>query len=472
VYPNEYRAILDLEALPDEMNVLRYRQTEAPAPAFGFGTLPPANQITGDDVADDEPDPFIEPEAKAVRTKADSYTPTDAMAEEAQRGLDWRQEFGRGGTEVGVARARDIANKRGLSLDTVERMVSYFARHEVDKQGQGWSEGEDGYPSAGRIAWALWGGDAGRTWAEAIADDNDDTEPTGTEGKSARKADRACECVSCGKGGGSVVKAADDAGAAGGDRAASGVRSNDAPDLTKLKAFETEWDDTANVPKSTLRIFTDFAERMNTWYVATIPSMVNDSAGVDPPGPKSMEAFGKITDDFIGKVLTNGAAVNIAKLPGVTESTWNIANEPAMAYIRSRGLELAKSVPDTLVGVVQSAIEKELAAGTTVDKIRDAIRAEAPQLSGYEAERLARTETTNAFVEGGRQAWVEAGVQKKRWLLAGGPCPECEAVAAKYPNEIPIDEPFESNGWVGQGPSRHPNCRCDLAPGLEYDDNE
>jgi hypothetical protein len=47
-------------------------------------------------------------------------------------------------------------------------MTSYFARHEVDKQGEGWSPGEDGFPSAGRIAWALWGGDAGRTWAEKI----------------------------------------------------------------------------------------------------------------------------------------------------------------------------------------------------------------------------------------------------------------------------------------------------------------
>jgi hypothetical protein len=47
-------------------------------------------------------------------------------------------------------------------------MRSYFARHEVDKQGTGWSPGEDGYPSAGRIAWALWGGDAGRAWANRI----------------------------------------------------------------------------------------------------------------------------------------------------------------------------------------------------------------------------------------------------------------------------------------------------------------
>lgn len=92
--------------------------------------------------------------------------PTDAMKAEARRGLDWRKEFGRGGTEVGVARARDIANGKDLPRATIARMVSYFARHEVDKQGKGWSPGEDGYPSAGRIAWALWGGDPGKSWAE------------------------------------------------------------------------------------------------------------------------------------------------------------------------------------------------------------------------------------------------------------------------------------------------------------------
>ena len=91
--------------------------------------------------------------------------PTATMAEEAQRGLDWRKEHGRGGTEVGVARARQLVNRQELSPDTVRRMVSYFARHEVDKQGEGFSPGEDGYPSAGRIAWALWGGDAGKSWA-------------------------------------------------------------------------------------------------------------------------------------------------------------------------------------------------------------------------------------------------------------------------------------------------------------------
>lgn len=103
------------------------------------------------------------------QTTSSNFRPTNEMATEARRGLAWREEYGRGGTEVGVARARDISNRKNLSEETINRMVSYFARHEVDKQGKGWSSGDEGYPSAGRIAWALWGGDPGRTWAKKKA---------------------------------------------------------------------------------------------------------------------------------------------------------------------------------------------------------------------------------------------------------------------------------------------------------------
>lgn len=100
----------------------------------------------------------------------ESYKPTDEMAGEAELGLKWREEYGRGGTEVGVARARDISNKRNLSFDTVQRMNSYFSRHEIDKEAIGWEDGEEGFPTAGRIAWQLWGGDAGRDWAKRIVE--------------------------------------------------------------------------------------------------------------------------------------------------------------------------------------------------------------------------------------------------------------------------------------------------------------
>lgn len=92
-------------------------------------------------------------------------TPTEAMAEEAQRFKDWRTEGHKGGTDVAVARATQLVNRQELSPETVRRMHSFFSRHEIDKDAEGFSPGEDGYPSPGRVAWAAWGGDPGQSWA-------------------------------------------------------------------------------------------------------------------------------------------------------------------------------------------------------------------------------------------------------------------------------------------------------------------
>ena len=90
--------------------------------------------------------------------------PTESMASNAKRGLELRAKFGRGGTAVGVARARDLSNRTNLSPETVARMYSFFSRHEVDKQGKDWDNAER--PSNGKIAWLLWGGDSGYAWSK------------------------------------------------------------------------------------------------------------------------------------------------------------------------------------------------------------------------------------------------------------------------------------------------------------------
>ena len=92
--------------------------------------------------------------------------PTQEIADEAEQALEWRAEFGRGGTEVGVARARDLKNRVNLSIRTIKRMFSFLSRHEVDKKGKGFYKGDEGFPSAGRIAWGLWGGDPGFAWTK------------------------------------------------------------------------------------------------------------------------------------------------------------------------------------------------------------------------------------------------------------------------------------------------------------------
>jgi hypothetical protein len=100
----------------------------------------------------------------------DTFKPNAKMAANAKKGLKLREEFGRGGTDVGVKRAEQLAAQKALSPADVKSMHSYFARHAVDKQGKAHEWGSDSDPSAGYIAWLLWGGDEGKEWADRNAD--------------------------------------------------------------------------------------------------------------------------------------------------------------------------------------------------------------------------------------------------------------------------------------------------------------
>ena len=99
---------------------------------------------------------------------AEGYKPTKGMQIEAEKAIKWREEGFEGGTRIGLIRARQIMRGENLSRDTVMRMYSFFSRHEPDKKAEGFEVGEKGYPSKGRVAWGLWGGDAGYSWSEKL----------------------------------------------------------------------------------------------------------------------------------------------------------------------------------------------------------------------------------------------------------------------------------------------------------------
>ena len=95
-------------------------------------------------------------------------TPNAGMAAAAQQGLDWRAEGlgGDGLVEATISDARKMANREALSESKVRRMPAWFARHAVDLEAPQNDPDNKDYPGAGRVAWQLWGGDAGRSWAD------------------------------------------------------------------------------------------------------------------------------------------------------------------------------------------------------------------------------------------------------------------------------------------------------------------
>ena len=114
-------------------------------------------------------DDFAKDEKRGEKeTFEDGFTPPASVARNARRALEVREtkpESERGMTSVGIARARDLANRKSLSEETVRRMVKYFTRHQSDKKGQTWDEQGKGWQ-----AWMGWGGDEGWSWARGIVE--------------------------------------------------------------------------------------------------------------------------------------------------------------------------------------------------------------------------------------------------------------------------------------------------------------
>ena len=81
-------------------------------------------------------------------------TPPKGVATQAKRGLDLRAKHDRGGTEVGVRRAHQLADQKAVSDKDIKDIYAYFARHTVDKAADAWASRTD--PSAiRRVSFSL-----------------------------------------------------------------------------------------------------------------------------------------------------------------------------------------------------------------------------------------------------------------------------------------------------------------------------
>ena len=96
---------------------------------------------------------------EAISIKFKSYTDYPQSAtNNAKKAIKYKEENGSDcGTRVGWTRARQLADKKPISRDTIARMAS-FKRHQQNKDVP-YSEG------CGGIMWDAWGGASGINWA-------------------------------------------------------------------------------------------------------------------------------------------------------------------------------------------------------------------------------------------------------------------------------------------------------------------
>jgi HK97 family phage portal protein len=429
--------------------------------------------------------------------------PTEEMAALAERGLKLREEYGRGGTEVGVARARDIKNRSNLSPETVGRMANFFGRHRVDLDAPAADPGHEDYPSAGVIAWLLWGGDpadpdgAGAAWAERKMDELERAEEKGE----AEPEEKACGCCD------PVTKAAKvyewPEEVKWYRLAIEGLED----DYERLRPKAAEDEPTADediregekrTPAMAIRsIVEDGLQQVQKRLVQALES--GEIAPVPQKADGRRDALRKILADLAGvkgKMLDDllaafeqaargGGSVGASRvneiLAGVGAGRISTPDLSAklVEALNKRATLIARSVIDETVRAFDSGLGQTFSIEKEVDRLRSAY--------GYSKDRatvIARTESANAYHEGQIDAWKESGVvREKHFLKAAGACEFCEAVDRKFgrgAEALPIDAPMVRAGQVIKGTGGgsfkvglsskgivHPNCRCDFIPVLE-----
>ena len=84
----------------------------------------------------------------------------DSAVNNAKRGIKLNEEVNnKCATDVGKQRAQDIANRRGLSFDTIKRTFSYLSRAEE------YYDPSD-TKACGTISYLLWGGKSMKSWCK------------------------------------------------------------------------------------------------------------------------------------------------------------------------------------------------------------------------------------------------------------------------------------------------------------------
>jgi SPP1 gp7 family putative phage head morphogenesis protein len=361
-------------------------------------------------------------DAQAV-LKGDTYTPPKGVQAAAQRALDWIKEdkAGDGFTSVGRKRASDLARGAGVSMTTVRRMKAFFDRHQGDKDATGFKAGEDGYPSAGRVAWDAWGGDAGYSWVKGIAGEEKSEISDTPKGRSLTK--RKAEDLP-----GYEARVKNEKKHHAAILAALGLG------VKGIKGAIKQAQEAVHVAGNTDAI------------ISATNLAVAQNITLDPQ-PITEALTNLITD--AGKLGNIGGSAQVQRIP--------LTKIDAGLQARLNNVDaVARGIGDTSLTRIRTAIIDGLANGSSASDIADQINSVIA--NPYRADMIAITETNTAYNAAALDTYTEAGVDGWDWLAYEDACEICLEGEAANPHPLDdMDIPSDSS---------HSNCRCTITPVL------
>ncbi len=421
---------------------------------------------------------ILDERGSQMRSKALSdidTKPPQTVADNARRALEVRArkpESQRGMTAVGIARARDLANRVELSEDTIRRMLAYFERHEVDKQGETWDDQGKGWQ-----AWNGWGGDDGFAWARRKVEQFNRERERKAAGKS-------CGCC--------------------GDKPARVSTKRLWSDLvTKAseRDAEREFDKITEQEQEIGKAVSKVLEKQVAEVIATIRKEGRPTRATVQKVEKILREsrwnaeLVNALRPYLADAIAGGVELGLDTVGKMVTGApdFTPARDDLRAYAQSESVRLARTAA---AGVnrytsvrVGEILGDGIADGETIDQLASRVqdwageKGDADRATRNRAVTIARTEAQRATRKAELEAWKSTGiVEGKTWLLAPDPCEFCEAAAKAFESKaVGLDDSFYQKGETLEGadggalvldyeaidaPPLHPNCRCSMEPKL------
>lgn len=175
---------------------------------------------------------------------------------------------------------------------------------------------------------------------------------------------------------------------------------------------------------------------------------------------KAEEKFDETMRPLVGEVFNRhyGDAQGLVspENPHADSKDWGLLNTIALAWIKSRSLELAQLLNNTSIDDLRKTLAEGFELGESIPKLTKRVTEYYGEANKVRARMVARTETIAASNEGALQGYGDLGVEKTEWYTAPDER-RCEECSTQHGVQYALKD---SHGLI----PAHPNCRCVWVP--------
>lgn len=231
--------------------------------------------------------------------------------------------------------------------------------------------------------------------------------------------------------------------------------------------------------QSTLR---DFANVLQDWHDSILTALTSLGIDLTSEGTIRMAVERQLNpfrDEWVTVIQnawTDGAEAgrSAAIRRHSLDISYEIVDPDTTDAMREHGREAAEQVQERMTGDISEALAEAYEDGMGIPEMAQMLQDEVfPDMQGYEAERVARTESISAANRGRQSGFEDADVPYQRWMARD------DSQTRHSHNEadnqvVEVGEQFEVGGHSARfpgDPSLPPgeriNCRCIILPHYE-----